>query len=151
MPTTLIRGFAIPAISLWLSAGCFSDDTRISNRFDTKSAANAQEFFLRGWLPDVLPQSAGPIEEVHDLDTNARCSRSKFPPDQSGQVEQALQREGFVHYEGSLPSLPFNSCPFSHSHVAKSGLILIRRSTLGSELAAIDQQDGLLLFWSGQS
>ncbi len=69
-------GHIIVAILSLALASC----TRVSGRFEDVSAAEREGFFDRGWLPDVLPIGAGPIVEVHDLDTNARCSRSGLPP-----------------------------------------------------------------------
>lgn len=150
MQKSRLREIVILLVPLWHMLGCVPGDTRISNRFDNTSAAEVQGLFQRGWLPDVLPREAGPIEEVHDLDTNARCSRSEFPPRSSRDIEQALRGKGFIDYEESLPETPFRSCPFSLSDASAVDTTLARRTPFGTELAVIDER-GVLMFWSSGS
>lgn len=116
--------------------------------YPTVEAAKADRLFERGWLPDVLPGSAGPIVEVHDLDSNARCSRSDFPAEASAKVVQRLRAAGFESFRGGLPALPFSTCPFSLGS-AEPGESLFRNApgtTSGRELAVV--AEGVLLFWS---
>jgi hypothetical protein len=63
--------------------------------YATLGSAQSDRLFDRGWLPEVLPADAGPIVEAHDLDTNARCSKSVFPSHASAQVSRALRALGF--------------------------------------------------------
>ena len=54
--------------------GCETEQTN----YDTVAEARSDGLFARGWAPDVLSGSAGPITEAHDLDTNARCFHAAF-------------------------------------------------------------------------
>lgn len=130
--------------------GAACNDMRHSSRFDSRLAAEADGFFERGWLPDVLPNEAGPIEEVHDLDTNGRCSRSDFPTQHRKDIERALRAIGFNHYAMPLPEPPFRNCPFSLAEASRSEVFLAKATSLGTEFAAIDK-DGVLFFWSSGS
>ena len=135
----------VGAAFVFLSTSC----TRISERFEDASAAEREGFFERGWLPDVLPRSAGPIVDLHDLDTNARCSRSVFPTLAGQEVEDALRRKGFSDYSGALPRLPFRGCPFSLEAAHKADIVLAMADFRERQVAAINYSTGTLLFWAG--
>ena len=73
-----------------LSAACGPFDDFQVNSYATVEAAQADRLFERGWVPAVLPQGAGSIVEAHDLDTNARCSKSMLPPGGFAELSEAL-------------------------------------------------------------
>lgn len=120
---------------------------RVSERYGDAASARRAGIFERGWLPDVLPSNAGPIVAVHDLDTNARCSRSEFPPAAKTEVHSRLLELGFHRLDGSLPGLPFKACPFTLEMAHGTGVILVRPGAREIEIAAIDTA-GILLFWT---
>ncbi|MDH3458535.1 MAG: hypothetical protein OER90_16965, partial [Gemmatimonadota bacterium] len=118
------------------------------NTYPTLSSAQSDHLFERGWLPEVLPAGSGPIVEAHDLDTNARCSKSVFPADASAQVSQALLALGFQAFSGELPPLPFSRCPFSleRARSSESAFINTRGADSDREFAVIG--GCVLYFWS---
>ena len=136
--------FVIVAVLACSAVSC----ARISERFEDASAAEREGFFRGGWLPDVLPKDAGPIVEVHDLDTNARCSRSDFPTASSSEVEDSLRQQGFDTYTAPLPAPPFKNCPFDLEDAQGADVVLTRTSSLEREFAAIGRSPGVLLFWA---
>lgn len=116
--------------------------------YSTLEAARSDRLFERGWVPDVLPGGSGPIVEAHDLDSNARCSRSEFPSEASLRVLKALRASGFEPFSGEFRALPFSECPFSLEEVrsAESALLNPRGEDLDREFAVV--ADGVLYFWS---
>jgi hypothetical protein len=100
-----------------------------SIEYQSCAAARADELFGRGWVPDVLPTECGPIIEAHNLDTNDRCSRSKFAPEATPQVRASLEALGFTPYPGELPETPFARCPFSREQAR--GAATFRRPCAG--------------------
>ena len=122
--------------------------TRVSEQFEDASVARQEGFFEQGWLPDVLPKEAGPIVEIHDLDTNARCSRTDLPTTFTSQVESSLRQEGFATYTSTLPDPPFNNCPFTVETAQRADIILMRKSPLEKEVAVLNRSSGVLLFWA---
>jgi hypothetical protein len=118
------------------------------NTYPTISSAHSDRLFERGWLPEVLPAGAGPIVEAHDLDTNARCSKSVFPAAASAQVSQALRGLGFEGFSGELPPLPFSRCPFSLERARSSGSAFLNTRGADSDWEFAVVADGVLYFWS---
>jgi hypothetical protein len=118
------------------------------NNYPTLEAAQSDLLFERGWVPDVLPAGAGPIVEAHDLDTNARCSKSVFRADASSQVSDALRASGFEEFSGELPPIPFSQCPFSLESARSGGSVFLntRGATSDREFAVV--AGGVLYFWS---
>lgn len=121
---------------------------RVSERFEDMQEAEREGFFEKGWLPAVLPKEAGPIVEIHDLDTNARCSRSEFPVQHAAVVETSLRQLGFGKHEGRLPALPFSGCPFSLEIAEDPDIVLTRKNLGQHEFAAILRSQGAMLFWA---
>jgi hypothetical protein len=146
-------------ISIWLitaaaatgavGSGCAEQPI---TRYETVADARADRLFERGWLPDVLPDHAGPIVERHDRDTNARCAVAEFPATAMNAVISALVDSGFGRTEAHAPALPFRSCPFALSEVRSAEHRLQRTNPdVGDlEFAALAPR-GRLLFWSGTS
>ena len=118
------------------------------NTYPTLSSARSARLFERGWLPEVLPADAGPIVEAHDLDTNARCSKSLFPADASARVSEALRGLGFEAFSGELPPLPFSRCPFSLENARSSGSAFLNTRGAASDREFAVVADGVLYFWS---
>lgn len=119
-----------------------------SNRFETVEEARGSGLFERGWLPDVLPPEAGPIEERHDLDTNAHCSRSSFPPVMTSEVVENLLAQGFVPGPINHRDLPWRTCPFNRHDIANADMRLSRKTPHGVEQVALNKGTGILLVWS---
>ena len=66
------------------AAATVACDTVAVHHDADREAARADRLFDRGWVPDVLPASAGPSVEAHDVDTNERCARAQFAPELAG-------------------------------------------------------------------
>jgi hypothetical protein len=117
------------------------------NTYSSVTEARSDNLFARGWIPDVLREDDGPIVEFHDLDTNARCSKSKLR-ESTAAVVSALHQAGFAASEEKLPSLPSRRCPFSMRDVTAdpASFVGARRSSDGAEYAVV--RDGYLFFWS---
>lgn len=84
-------------ISLFLCtlvlSGC--DDT-VSHYYPSKSVADTEGLFQRGWLPFIIPDSTRDITTINDLDTNESAGDFSFFP---------LDAEGFKkHLHKILPS-----------------------------------------------
>ena len=137
-----------PLVAVTLCVASLFGCMRVEERFETVAAAREAGFFERGWLPDVLPDDAGPIFDQHDLDTNKSCSRSELPADALSEVKDALQALGFEPYESQLPEAPFRACPFSLEEVEGAALIVSRVSPRLLEFAAVSKNQGALFFWS---
>lgn len=132
-------------VALALLGGCETKQAR----YETMAEARSDGLFSRGWAPDVLPKTAGPIEEVHDLDTNARCFRATFSADSLEVVRSALLRAGFATHSKATAAWPppEEFCPFSPSDIEAGRLF--HRSTESSqhEYVAVGG-DSILYFWS---
>ena len=116
------------------------------NVYASCDEARADILFDRGWVPDVLPLACGQIIEVHELDLDHRCSRSRFSPEDWLGVSESLKTLGFEPHGGPLPALPFYSCPFSISEAR--GASTFRRSLPEEyEFAAISAE-GSLMVWA---
>ena len=77
------RCFRTLALALPLATlvGC---GERVVHRYETVGEARRDGVFERGWVPDILPDGATALVELHDLDTSARCAgarsrRSSWP------------------------------------------------------------------------
>jgi hypothetical protein len=108
-----------------LAAACGPFDEFQVKSYATHEAAQADRLFERGWVPNVLPQGAGPIVEAHDLDTNARCSKSALPPGGFAEVSEALVALGFRPSSMQPQPLPFAKCPFHLDEALSSGASLL--------------------------
>lgn len=137
-----MRHVTVAALSV-LAVACGPADEFQINRYSTLEAARADRLFERGWVPDVLPQGAGPIVEAHDLDTNARCSKSGLPPGGSAEVSEALMSLGFESSSRRPEPLPFLSCPFDLDEAMASGASLL---VARDEHAVVTERT--LYFWS---
>lgn len=146
-PTLRVMARALLGVCLLILAAC----SRVSERFENVRAAQKAGFFERGWLPEVLPREAGPIQAVQDLDTNAHCSRSELPVVSVPEVQEALLEQGFTPHDGPPPKLPFSGCPFEFSSVVNAKLILTRVTELQVEHAAVVESPAALLFWAAHS
>lgn len=132
-------------IALVLLGGCETKQARYS----TVDEARSVGLFSRGWVPDVLPEGAGPIEEAHDLDTNARCLRAAFSPDSLEVVRSALGQAGFATDSrvAAAWSSPEEFCPFSRSDVETGRLL--HRSTEQSQYEHVAVRgNSILYYWS---
>jgi len=115
----------ILAVLSVLTLACGSLDEFQVNSYPTLDAARADRLFERGWIPDVLPRESGPIVEAHDLDTNARCSKSGLPPGGFADVSEALVALGFRPSSRQPEPLPFAKCPFLLEEAMSSGASLL--------------------------
>jgi hypothetical protein len=111
--------------------------------------ARADGLFKRGWMPDVLPDDAGPLTEAHDLDTNVRCARSRIGGSVHPDLVARLHRLGFEDIEGSALGSPAGFCPFGRSDVNTAAYGLRRRNArIGDQEFAAVTRDGEFFFWS---
>ena len=119
-------------------------------RFETVEAARRQGLFDCGWVPDVLPAAAGPLTEVHDLDTNARGADGQFAPSAFEAVGAALSSAGFEPHGGALRPPPFGACGFTQEDAERASLLLRRPSHIGDlEFVATDRA-GRFYYWSAR-
>jgi hypothetical protein len=115
--------------------------------FETVAEAREAGLYVRGWAPDVLPDGAGPIEEAHDLDTNARCLAATMPSESLATVRAALEAEGFVALSTAADRQPEAFCPFAAAGLAETRLLHRDRGDLGMEYAALGAA-GTFYYWS---
>jgi hypothetical protein len=129
------------ALPLATLAGC---GERVVHRYETVAEARRDGVFERGWVPDILPDSATALVELHDLDTSARCAGARFAPLERASVRAAAASVGFVVYKGERPAAPFKGCPFLIGNIMQADEVL-RRS--GSEFLILTAE-GQLYFWT---
>ena len=55
-------------VSTWGCVGPFSED--LESHYANVAAARDDGAFLRGWLPEIVPDEATDIREVHNIDSN---------------------------------------------------------------------------------
>jgi hypothetical protein len=135
---------SIAFVSLTLSlTGC--GDTLVT-RYATIQDAKKDRLFERGWVPQVLPDTAGPLTEAHNIDTNARCALAAFQPSTFDEVLAALSSEGFQRYDGGVPSPPLWACPFGMSDLRGASIVLQRSGAIGDREFAAITKDGRLMF-----
>ena len=141
----------MPFLSLGLCflAAC-SPDTQV-NRYADTAAARRDGLFERGWVPDVLPDTAGPLIEAHDLDSNARCARSDLSPASLEAVVSSLKAAGFAADSSSVVVPTLRTCPFSREDVAHADMRFRRAATAtgDNEFAAV-ARSGVFFFWSSR-
>jgi hypothetical protein len=139
---------SVAALVLLFTLACDRSGEFQVNTYATLGSARSDRLFERGWLPEVLPDDAGPIVEAHDLDTNARCSKSVFPAEASAQVSQALRDLGFEPFSGELPPLPFSRCPFSLETARSTESAFVNTTGAASDREFAVVGDSVLYFWS---
>ena len=144
-----MRNSAAIYLALAIGLGCSPGERQV-NTYETIEAARSDRLFARGWVPDVLPSEPGPIVEVHDLDTNARCSRSVFPSASADDVADALVVLEFAPYRGDLPRLPLSICPFNLSEISEAARILTRLRAESSDVEFAAVANEALFIWSAR-
>ena len=72
--TVLGYGFIFTCFSL--ISGC--DDLIVTSHYATRSEAEADRLFERGWLPSIIPQSSRDITTINDLDLNYSDGEFRF-------------------------------------------------------------------------
>jgi hypothetical protein len=120
---------------------------RTVNRWETVAEARRDGVFARGWVPDILPDSATALVGLHDLDTNARCAGARFQPRERRPVRDAAEAIGFVVHEGERPSQPFTGCPFLIGNIVRADEVWRRDETGASEFLILTA-DGQMHDWS---
>jgi hypothetical protein len=138
-----------PLISIGLatlalySAGCRENSV---TRYATIQDAKKDRLFDRGWVPDVLPDTAGPLTEAHNIDTNARCALGEFPVGAFDEVVAALSRNGFERYDAIAPAPPLSSCPFGARDFQSASIVLRRSGVNGDREFAGISRSGTFIF-----
>src|SRR5688500_12185845 len=72
-----------------LLGGCSGDV--ITRSYADVAAANADDLFDRGWLPDILPNSAKRIRTANNLDLNTSVGSFEISPTDSPSLYGRLQ------------------------------------------------------------
>lgn len=126
--------------------GC-SEKSR--NQYASVGLAREAGVFARGWLPDVLPDMAGPLIEHHDLDTNARCASVSFDRDSVTVLTDRAHASGFSGYDGTPPPPSQRWCPFDESDRQRARQVLVRFTEFDREFIALTD-DAKLYFWSAR-
>ena len=70
---------------------CSCSDTVVS-RYETRSEAEADSLFQRGWLPSIIPQSSSDIQTQNDLDINVSEGEFSFLSDHAQEFITHLRR-----------------------------------------------------------
>lgn len=65
----------------------------VTNRYDSIAEARRDRLFERGWLPDILPASAGRILVSNDLDINTSEGEFFFAPDDFSSFQARLSSD----------------------------------------------------------
>lgn len=106
-------GFAICLVAVFGACPVEPEVAPFSERqgFADVAAARAAGVFAEGWLPEVLPPDAGPIESARDATRPGHCARGVFAASARASVERALLEYGFDAFRGALP--PRSGCPFA--------------------------------------
>lgn len=95
------RASALFLVAVLLS-GCAALSDTVTNSYATLADARADGLFDRGWLPDVLPESAVDIHTSNNLDLNFSVGDFSFSPTDSHRL--------FAHLSAGVPvNSPFNS------------------------------------------
>jgi hypothetical protein len=84
----LISGFAV----LFLLPGDV-----VTTKYPTVQAARDDELFGRGWLPDVLPQSARDVRVSNNLDLNTSEGEFFFDAKEAGELKEKLATRQILH------------------------------------------------------
>lgn len=71
---------ALSAILTLLLAACGRDSDVIHSCYATADYVKRDEAIERGWIPEILPNSATDISESHDLDLNVGSGIFSFSP-----------------------------------------------------------------------
>ena len=135
--------FSISIGVLALSSAC--GDSTVT-RYSTVQDAKNGRLFERGWVPEVLPDTAGPLIEAHNIDTNVRCALAEFPPATFAEVLAALSRVGFHHYDAPVPPPPLNACPFSNGDFRQDSVVMRRTGVSGDQEFVGVSKSGTFMF-----
>ena len=98
------KGLALMAVLLaWSCVGPFSED--LESHYENVSGARADGAFVRGWLPEIVPDDATDIWELHNLDTNQTwaCFRT---PGGADEVRRLILRGGWTRVTGTVHTGP---------------------------------------------
>ena len=121
------------AVGLCSAGGTTGCGERLVERHETVTQARREGVFARGWVPDILPDTATELVALYDLDTNARCAGARFDPGDRAAIRGSATTLGFAVYRGARPGPPLKGCPLLPSDINKF-LILTA--------------DGQMQFWS---
>lgn len=139
------RAFVVAVLTLATIVGCSELQME---RYGTMAEARAAGLFTRGWVPDILPDTATALVGLHDLDTNARCAGARFAPRDRASIRDSALRAGFAVHDGVRPAPPFPRCPFAVGAIVQADEVLRRRARDDSEFLILTPV-GQLHFWSG--
>lgn len=128
-----------------------------TTRYDTVQMAREDRLFERGWVPNVLPDSARSIVETHNLDTNERCAQATIPTASVTKVDSLLLQSGFWKLDSHPIEPPFGGCHFQKPAASSSVSLYVRdESTMdgdslrsGKEFAVLEEKN-TFYFWSGK-
>lgn len=68
------------AVSALLLSGCYDV---VVHHYPDRAAAEADQLFQKGWLPEIIPQSSRNIRTENDLDINMSEGEFTFDPTES--------------------------------------------------------------------
>lgn len=131
------------------ASACFlaqSSDSVFGERVQYATLADARraELFARGWLPDVLPEGAGPIAVARDPESSARCGRAVFPGAGRTALVEALLEFGFDAFVAEPPAP--RGCPFRPPAAGPKRRVF-RNGEGDAQPAFAAVGDGVLFFW----
>lgn len=97
------KGLITSAVALLLASCDLLTGDVVTTRYDTYSDAFADSLFARGWLPQIIPESAARIVTSNNLDINTSHGEFLLPPKEAGPFLERLspyngRRSPFVGY-----------------------------------------------------
>ena len=99
-------GVAVVIVLAMASSACigpFSED--LESHYPDVAAARRQGAFERGWLPDIVPEDATDIWEMHNLDTNITWACFGIPQGPGG-LRTLLDKRGAQRVSGPISDGP---------------------------------------------
>lgn len=148
MQTSVLRTIFIVSV-LYVAWGCGEVQT---NRYETVQDARQDRLFERGWVPDVLPDSTIDIVEAHDIDTNQRCARARFPVSARPSLISSLAAAGFHEVDEHPTATPFRPCTFERPDLARTDAAFRRemaQATIRGEEFVVLAGD-IFYYWSAR-
>lgn len=86
---TVVRILLLLAVT-FLSGGCSDLDT-VTSHYPSRTDAEADKLFERGWLPAIIPASSRDITVSNDLDLNLSEGEFFFSPAEVSEFVRHLQ------------------------------------------------------------
>ncbi len=120
-----------------------------TEHYDTVELARADGLFDRGWMTDVFPKDAGPLDVAYDIDSNAVCAKAIVRHEDYKIVKQSIESNNYL----ALRTLPdehrvvANFCPFrAEATVLNTDLFSMIKNGRSTYFAL--GENGTLYYWT---